>query len=299
MSQELINLHFGDQGLKDFAKYSHSPIDRQPAGMNFLSLDWTPPKLGRLNISSQKSSFEIDNVISAMGTQIARRSYEGIQIIDVNASLHRDEYTNSQEAYTAYTKIIDQINKKHWKQYFQPNDARIDKKNNLEYMIQNMGEVIDPSYTLSFKEWQDIMAKTNGNMYFNLYNNDINLGISFTQTYNDKKKEQYMVRYSFEHFRYTGRNAISNSDEMNYEQLKQAFMKESNENKNDRKIKEIKAKKEGFLIDETYKDPDVWQYIKYLFTNIKISYKTESNLYLVLQNSNVGLTLGIYNNEKS
>lgn len=39
--------------------------------------------------------------------------------------------------------------------------------------------------------------------------------------------------------------------------------------------------------------------VLYLFTNIKISYKTESNLYLVLQNSNVGLTLGIYNNEKS
>ena len=37
---DVIHLHFGEQGLKDFTQYSHTPIDRQPAGMNFLSLDW-------------------------------------------------------------------------------------------------------------------------------------------------------------------------------------------------------------------------------------------------------------------
>ncbi len=115
---DVIDLHFGEQGLKDFIQYSRTPIDRQPAGMNFLSLDWTPPQLGKVKVVTGKSNFEIDNVISVMGTQIARRSNDGIQIMDINASLHQNEYTNSQEAYTAYTKIIDQINTQHWKQYF-------------------------------------------------------------------------------------------------------------------------------------------------------------------------------------
>lgn len=259
---EVIDLHFGEQGLKDFIQYSHTPIDRQPAGMNFLSLDWTPPQLGKVKVVTGKSNFEIDNVISVMGTQIARRSNDGIQIMDINASLHQNEYTNSQEAYTAYTKIIDQINTQHWKQYFLPNDARLDKKDNLKYMSQNMGEVIDPSYTLSFKEWQEMMVGTNGTMYFNLYNNDVTLGITFTQTHKDDKKEQYMVRYSFEHFRYAGRNAISDSDTMNPEQLQQAFLKELNENKNDRRMKESRAKIAGYQIDETYNDPDIWQYVQ-------------------------------------
>jgi len=197
-----------------------------------------------------------------MGTQIARRSNDGIQIMDINASLHQNEYTNSQEAYTAYTKIIDQINTQHWKQYFLPNDARLDKKDNLKYMSQNMGEVIDPSYTLSFKEWQEMMVGTNGNMYFNLYNNDVTLGITFTQTHKDDKKEQYMVRYSFEHFRYAGRNGISDSDTMSSEQLQQAFLRELDENKNDRRMKESRAKIAGYQIDETYKDPDIWQYVQ-------------------------------------
>ncbi len=259
---EVIDLHFGEQGLKDFIQYSHTPIDRQPAGMNFLSLDWTPPQLGKVKVVTGKSNFEIDNVISVMGTQIARRSNDGIQIMDINASLHQNEYTNSQEAYTAYTKIIDQINTQHWKQYFLPNDARLDKKDNLKYMSQNMGEVIDPSYTLSFKEWQEMMVGTNGNMYFNLYNNDVTLGITFTQTHKDDKKEQYMVRYSFEHFRYAGRNAISDSDTMSSEQLQQAFLRELDENKNDRRMKESRAKIAGYQIDETYKDPDIWQYVQ-------------------------------------
>lgn len=259
---DVIDLHFGEQGLKDFTQYSHTPIDRQPAGMNFLSLDWTPPQLGKVKVVTGESNFEIDNVISVMGTQIARRSNDGIQIMDINASLHQNEYTNSQEAYTAYTKIIYQINTQHWKQYFLPNDARLDKKDNLKYMSQNMGEVIDPSYTLSFKEWQEMMVGTNGNMYFNLYNNEVTLGITFTQTHKDDKKEQYMVRYSFEHFRYAGRNAISDSDTMNPEQLQQAFLKELNENKNDRRMKESRAKIAGYQIDETYNDPDIWQYVQ-------------------------------------
>ena len=258
---EVIDLHFGEQGLKDFIQYSHTPIDRQPAGMNFLSLDWTPPQLGKVKVVTGKSSFEIDNVISVMGTQIARRSNDGIQIMDINASLHQNEYTNSQEAYTAYTKIIDQMNTQQWKQYFLPYAARIDKKENLKYMDQNMGDVVDPTVKLSPKELQEILSKTN-RLVFNLYNNDVRVDIVINRTYKDDKKEQYMVRYSFEHFRYAGRNAISDSDTMSSEQLQQAFLRELDENKNDRRMKESRAKIAGYQIDETYKDPDIWQYVQ-------------------------------------
>ena len=258
---EVIDLHFGEQGLKDFIQYSHTPIDRQPAGMNFLSLDWTPPQLGKVKVVTGKSSFEIDNVISVMGTQIARRSNDGIQIMDINASLHQNEYTNSQEAYTAYTKIIDQMNTQQWKQYFLPYAARIDKKENLKYMDQNMGDVVDPTVKLSPKELQEILSKTN-RLVFNLYNNDVRVDIVINRTYKDDKKEQYMVRYSFEHFKYAGRNAISDSDTMSSEQLQQAFLRELDENKNDRRMKESRAKIAGYQIDETYKDPDIWQYVQ-------------------------------------
>jgi hypothetical protein len=258
---DVIDLHFGEQGLKDFIQYSHTPIDRQSAGMNFLSLDWTPPQLGKVKVVTGKSNFEIDNVISVMGTQIARRSNDGIQIMDINASLHQNEYTNSQEAYTAYTKIIDQMNTQQWKQYFLPYAARIDKKENLKYMDQNMGDVVDPTVKLSPKELQEILSKTN-RLVFNLYNNDVRVDIVINRTYKDDKKEQYMVRYSFEHFRYAGRNAISDSDTMSSEQLQQAFLRELDENKNDRRMKESRAKIAGYQIDETYKDPDIWQYVQ-------------------------------------
>ncbi len=255
-------LHFGQQGLKDFIQYSNAPIDRQPAGMNFLSLDWRPPKLGQVKIVTEQSNFEIDNVISVMGTQIVRMGNDGVLIMDVTASLHANEYTTREDAYQAYVKLMKQMSEKNWKQYFLPYSERIDKKDNLKYMSQNMGEVIDPSYILSFKEWQEMMDLTNGHMYFNLYNSNINLGISLSKTYKDDKKEQYMLRYSFEHFRYTGFNAISNSDEMTAEQLKQAFLDERRENEKDRKFKEQKIKLEGYHIDGSYVDPDVWQYMR-------------------------------------
>ncbi len=48
-----------------------------------------------------------------------------------------------------------------------------------------------------------------------------------------------MVRYSFENFKYAGRNAISDSDKMNSEQLKQAFETEVANNKKPVKLKKI------------------------------------------------------------
>lgn len=260
-NQDVIALHFGEQGMQDFSKNSTTPVDRQPAGMNFLSLDWTPPKLGRVRVFSEKSNLEIENVISVLGTQVARRSNDGIQIMDINASLHPNEYTTSQEAYTAYTKLVHQINDKQWKQYFLPFSARIDKQDNLKHMTETMGEVIDPTYILNFKEWQDVLSKTN-RLVFNLYNGDVELGISLRRTYKDDKKEKYMVRYSFENFKYAGRNAISDSDKMNSEQLKQAFETEVANNKKARKTEENNMKKEGYHIDESYIDPDIWPYVQ-------------------------------------
>ncbi|WP_043960412.1 hypothetical protein [Acinetobacter baumannii] len=260
-NQDVIALHFGEQGIQDFAKNSNTPVDRQPAGMNFLSLDWTPPQLGRVRVITEKSNLEIENVISVLGTQIARRSNDGIQIMDIDASLHSNEYTTSQEAYAAYTKLVHQINDKQWKQYFLPFSARIDKKDNLKHMTETMGEVIDPTYILSFKEWQDVFSKTN-RLVFNLYNGEVELGISLRRTYKDDKKEQYMVRYSFENFKYAGRNTISDSDKMNSEQLKQAFETEVANNKKVRQTEENNMKKEGYHIDESYIDPDIWPYVK-------------------------------------
>ncbi|MFH3721940.1 hypothetical protein WAI01_21760, partial [Acinetobacter baumannii] len=49
-NQDVIALHFGEQGMQDSSKNSTTPVDRQPAGMNFLSLDWTPPKLDRVRV---------------------------------------------------------------------------------------------------------------------------------------------------------------------------------------------------------------------------------------------------------
>ena len=54
-------------------------------------------------------------------------------------------------------------------------------------MNETMGKVIDPTYVLSFKEWQDILSKTN-RLVFNLYNGDAELSISLQQTYQDDKK---------------------------------------------------------------------------------------------------------------
>lgn len=90
----------------------------------------------------QQSHLEIENVISVLGTQTARRSNDGIQIMDIDANLHSNEYTTSQEAYAAYTKLVHQINDKQWKQYFLPFSIRIDKQDNLKHILKKWARLV-------------------------------------------------------------------------------------------------------------------------------------------------------------
>ena len=101
------------------------------------------------------------------------------------------------------------------------------------------------------------------------YANGILLNLSLDRTQKTAEgKEQYVVRYTFDTVRYNQRNLMDDSEnnidtyKMTSQELEQAFKNELIRNKKSREMDEKDAISQGYRIDESYVDPDVWQYVK-------------------------------------
>ncbi len=258
---ELYTLNFGIEGEKKFKSYMQTDVDQQPAGMSFFDLTWEPPHLANIKIDLGEHSFVIKNAFSAMGTRIDyAQQNEGIQIIDVTAGLNKEEFVSQEQAYMAYKELFSQLEKAGWKQYFFPGLSRISKKDNMKVMIED-GLIIDPYNFLTLTEWSDFFNNI-PTVTTRLYANGVLIELSIDKTKSEDNKKQYMLRFAVQTIRYVTKNSIENGYKLTGPELKSVFDEMVLVDQKERRKAEIKAKKEGFHIDESYQDPDVWQYIK-------------------------------------
>jgi hypothetical protein len=258
---ELYILNFGIEGEKKFKSYMQTGVDQQPAGMSFFDLTWEPPHLANIKIDLGENSFVIKNAFSAMGTRIDyAQQNEGIQIIDVTAGLNKEEFVSEEQAYMAYKELFGQLQKAGWEQYFYPSTARIAKQDNIKSMNED-GLIIDPYNLLTLTEWSDFFNKK-PTVAVRLYTHGISLEISIDKTKSENDKKQYMLRYSIQTIRYSTKNLIKEGYKLSGQELKTAFDERMKYTEKQRAKVENQAKKEGFHIDESYQDPNVWQYVK-------------------------------------
>ena len=267
MNQQSYVLHFGQQGVKDFAQDNQEKVDNHPSGAGFRELDFTPPNLGQIKIENGINSLLIDHVFSVLGTSFHQE--DGIQGLDINAGLNKEEFVNPEQAYQAYVDLMKRIHQAEWKNYFYRFSARIAKEDNIRYLMKS-GDVIDASYIFNYEEWKKIINTIGGNSIgYRLYANGILLDLSIKQTQKTEDgKEQYMIRYAFNTIRYDEKNSMDDSEnnidtyKMTSQELEQAFKNELIRNKKSREMDEKDAISQGYRIDESYVDPDVWQYVK-------------------------------------
>lgn len=258
---EVYQLGFGLEGEQQFIKYAQQGEDRQPAGMGFLNLLWSPPNLATVNINLGPHSLSIPNTISVLGTKINYdKSMQGVQIFDLNAALNKEEYVTEEQAYNAYRVLIKQLESKGWKQYFIPFSARFHKKDNLKLILES-GKVADPFDILSFKDWNEVF-NNEPSIVIRLYLPDYILSITLSKTGHLRDQVQYMLRFSFESVKYNRRNLISKAYKMSETELEEAYLANVKRHAMLRKMEETELKAKGYHIDESYQDPEVWEYVK-------------------------------------
>ncbi|MHC5225010.1 hypothetical protein [Ignatzschineria sp. LJL83] len=253
-----IELHFGKQGVKDFKRYNYN-ADNHPSGVGFISIYFSEKNLGNLRIIGKNAEIEIPNVMRAMGVQYGVFAEDGIMGIDINSRLHEAEFVTQEVAYEAYVALMQEINKKGWKHDLTSGRPRIDVRDNLKHIQEQVGTVIDPTYILTFEEWKDQRT-----MFFDLWNNDLLLGITINRRpkNNVEEMEQYTLRYAFNTQKYYMMNGITDSHKISEDELREAFEKKRQFLLNARKKGETRYLKEGYRIDESREQShDLWQYL--------------------------------------
>lgn len=255
------NISLGLEGDKKLIEYSKDPLDQQPAGISFRDLNFTPPNLGKVNLDVADQSLMIDHVFNVMGSSINYDpNLEGIQTLDINAGLNKEEFVTQEQAYQAYVNLVNQINNNGWKNYFLLGMPRIDKDNNVNYLFNN-GVVIDPKYILTYEEWNNFFSKKTS-LDYNLYMNGVYIVMSINKWEHKDDQVQYMLKFDVTTMRYYMRNLVTNSYKMTPAEFQKAYATELIIQNNYRLEGEKILEKQSYQIDENYHDPDVWEYVK-------------------------------------
>ncbi|UTO05415.1 hypothetical protein NKT77_01805 [Moraxella sp. FZLJ2107] len=197
--------------------------------------------------------------------------------------LSKTKFATAEQAYQDYVALITAFKQAGWQQYFRPWNARIAKEDNVKILTyDNPDDVPDDRYVfntrfssdsltpLTFEEWQYMIAKQEKDGYgfvfnSNLYLRDIVVWIKISpfETKPNPISGQpdlkyYQVRYEFNTAKYDFYRSIRGET---IEELKQEYDDEYETDKRVRQDEEDTAIRAGFRIDESYQDPDMWQYI--------------------------------------
>lgn len=260
---KIYNISLGLEGDKNLSEYSKDSLDQQPAGMSFRDLNFTPPNLGKVSLDVAGQSLMIDHVFNVMGSS---KDYDpnlkGIQSLDINAGLNKEEFVSQEKAYQAYVNLVNQINNNGWKNYFLLSMPRIgvDKDNNVNYLFSN-GVIIEPKYILTYEEWNNFFSKKSS-LDYNLYLNGVYIVMSINKGGHKDNQVQYMLKFDITTMRSYMRNLVTNSYKMTSVEFEKAYTSELIIQNNYRLESEKDMIKQGYKIDENYKDPDVWEYVK-------------------------------------
>lgn len=277
---QTVTLHFGHQGVKDNHRYLG--YSETAGSLSFDRYHWQPPNLGIVKLEHFGKTTTIPHVFSIFVARHGERT-DGVGSMDIQAGLSQTEFTTAEQAYQDYVALITAFKKAGWQHYFEPQDARIAKEDNVKILAyDNPDDVPDDRYVfntrfssdsltpLTFKEWQYVIAKQEKDGYgfvfdLNLYLRDVTVWINIQKTNtkpnpipNQPDLEQYMVDFHFNTAKYDFYNSIRGET---VEELKQAYDDEYETGKSIRQDRESNAKNAGFRINEDYQDPNMWQYI--------------------------------------
>lgn len=277
---QTVTLHFGHQGVRDFYAYTHGASDDYPDIMSFSSLHWTDHN-GVIHLNHFGSTTTMSNVSWAMGTRLGDRT-DGIGGLDAYADLSKTQYATAEQAYQDYVALITAFKKAGWQQYFRPMDARIAKEDNVKILTyDNPDDVPDDRYVfntgfssdsltpLTFEEWRQVIEgqKYKFSLNLNLYLRDVVLHIDIQEWQtkpnpipNQPDLKYYQVRYEFNTAKYKF-YTFDRREGKTIEQQKQEYYDRYQSDLESRQDYETHAKNAGFRINESYQDPDMWQYI--------------------------------------
>jgi hypothetical protein len=166
MTQE-VTIKIGELGSEFQKRYPDQvKINKQPAGLDFYSIDWKFAAQGVVKVSHGAHSFEIDNVLSVLTSIDIDTPQEGFRKFSINAGITSPDLIPHQEARDKLYAILKAIEQKGWRNLISEDDPRITGKDRLNHVLSVTNSIgLDTKYVPTLDEWMRIENLTPWNFY--------------------------------------------------------------------------------------------------------------------------------------
>jgi hypothetical protein len=232
-------------------------VDRQPAGLNFYTIDSPQGTRHTMRLEHGMHSFNIPPVMSFMGVESIKLPESGIKSLDFSFVRKDDGQKNSHEQarefFIGYIKMLADLG---WQRFISPSEPRISGSHSYQYMIEDDHYYVpDLSMVPSLETWK-AMEDTH---IWTLYADDLFMEIKYRrkQDPSDQNKTPNESAYYIFSLEITTRDEFAKGymDFENRDTWKQHWADEIKPLKVLRYKIEAELMDKGYVIDTNYQDP--------------------------------------------
>jgi hypothetical protein len=229
-------------------------IQKQPAGLDFYSIDWDSYPRGKVKIDHGKNSVVIDGVLGIQTHTNVDFPAEGFYVYTIFAGLSEAPtgLISHDEARLKTYALLKKIEQAGWQVITGRNDPRIKGKERFSHVLRKSKYIgLGVDYLPTFEEWMQIEDLTSWNFYAN--RQYLTVYFKRERTLLDPAKPgSYLITYSLKSEAENFRGYVEPLERKRWKEL---LPTELAQDKDKRVKAEAALKAQGITIDETYQDP--------------------------------------------
>ena len=231
-------------------------IERKPVGIHFFKRDWPLDALGSVRYLQGSHSFDIPRVSDVMGTSDPGTPEEGIYAWNIGAFAMEGERVPHALARDRLFALFDDILRAGWRRFNLPSEPRLRGLEAMRYALAHHGRYpLDPQLLPSLDEWMQLNRKL---PYWKFWADGVYMKVQVIDEpalRDPKGQGVYMFSIELEsetpHFWKSFRNV---EDMKRWKKLIPAALERSAA----RRLRdEHELRSQGYVIDETYRDPPI------------------------------------------
>lgn len=253
-----IQLRLGESSANFMARFAgHVQVNSQPAGLDFLSLDWRSPSRARVTLDQPHAVIPVDHVI---GVQTFRRAADddrqGLSRFAVYAGLNEGGDMGHDAARVYLHGLLSRILASGWQQMVDADEPRLVGAERLKRTLASSNlNGLDARYILSLTEWMKVEDGTP----WSFVRDDAVLQVAFRRDAARMDPAQpgaYFLSLTWmsvnEHFR----EMVDPDDRARWRDLVPVILEQARQKRIE---KEEELRKAGWQIDTSYVDPQLSQ----------------------------------------
>lgn len=154
-----IQLRLGQPSVDFLARFAgHVQVNSQPAGLDFLSLDWRGPARARVTLDQPHAAISVDHVI---GVQTFRRAadddMQGLTRFAIYAGLNEGGDIGHDAARVYVHGLLNRILAAGWQQMVDADEPRLVGAERLKRTLASSNlNGLDARYVMSLTEWMQV-----------------------------------------------------------------------------------------------------------------------------------------------